>query len=353
MAKLLIGLGLLYLSAGVVLVAATKEPPAPPKNVVLIGWDAADRRNIKEYWDTDMLPNLKQLASEGTIVAMDITRFTDTKAGWVQILTGYAPEKTGTYSNERYKSIPRGWSIFERLEKHFGPENIVTVAVIGKKHHVDADAPKYKKLGKKALAKLRARQAKQNAKKLIFEDQPMLPNVVEQDGGHFIETPGKPYYRTKEGMDVFINGLRFDQVVGKKTLELLEKYKDQRFFFFVHFAEIDHKGHRFGEDSKKQRGAYRSADKWTGKIMDKIKELGLYDDTLIYVTSDHGFMKVGRRHWDAPHVFMATNDAGVMRRGDRVDVTPTILDRYGLDLDSFDPPFDGHSLLRPYTPPIW
>ena len=50
---------------------------------------------------------------------------------------------------------------------------------------------------------------------------------------------------------------------------------------------------------------------------------------------------------------MATNDAGVMRRGDRVDVTPTILDRYGFDLDSFDPPFDGHSLLRPYTPPIW
>jgi phosphoglycerol transferase MdoB-like AlkP superfamily enzyme len=181
----------------------------------------------------------------------------------------------------------------------------------------------------------------------------MLPDVVEKDGAYHIKTPGKPYYHTKDAMDVFVNGLRFDSIVGKKTLELLEEYKDRRFFFFVHFAEIDHKGHRFGEDSKKQRGAYRSADKWTGKIMDKLKELGLYDDTLIYVTSDHGFMKVGRRHWDAPYVFLATNDPGVIRRGDRVDVTPTILDRYGLDLSTFHPPFDGHSLLRPYDPPKW
>jgi arylsulfatase A-like enzyme len=144
-----------------------------------------------------------------------------------------------------------------------------------------------------------------------------------------------------------------DHRVGKKTLELLERFKDQRFFFFVHFAEIDHKGHRFGEDSREHRQAYRSADKWTGRIMRKLEELGLYDDTLVYVTSDHGFMQRGRRHWDAPHVFLATNDSGVLRRGDRVDVTPTILDRYGFDLDSLDPPLDGRSLLRPYTPPAW
>jgi phosphoglycerol transferase MdoB-like AlkP superfamily enzyme len=271
-----------------------------------------------------MLPNLKQLASEGTIVAMDMVRFTDTKAGWAQILTGYVPEVMGVYSNERYKPIPKGYTIFERLENRFGPDNIATVAVIGKKKHVDADPPVFKKLGRRALQKLKAKEARLFQKELIVEDPPLLPDVVTKDGQSYIKTPGKPYYITKDSMDAF-----------------------------VHFAEIDHKGHRYGEDSKEQRGAYRSADKWTGKIMDKLKELGLYEDTLIYVTSDHGFMKVGRRHWDAPYVFLATNDAGVMRRGDRVDVTPTILDRYGFDLAAIEPPLDGHSLLKPHEPPIW
>jgi hypothetical protein len=353
MTKLALGLGFLYLSAGMVLLAASKEQQTPPKNVVLIGWDAADRRNIKDYWGTGLMPNLEQLACEGTIVALDMVRFTDTKAGWVQILTGYAPEKTGVYSNQRYKPVPLGYTIFERLEKHFGPDDIATVAVIGKRHHLDADGPKFKKLGQKALIKLQKKAAKLAGKELTYEDPPLMPDVVEKGGKRYIKTPGKPYHLTQHELDVFVNGLRFDHIVGKKALELLEQYKDQRFFFFVHFAEIDHKGHRYGEDSKKHRGAYKSADKWTGKIMDKLKELGLYDDTLIYVTSDHGFMKVGRRHWDAPFVFLATNDAGVMRRGDRVDIAPTILDRYGFDLDAIEPPLDGHSLLRPYTPPIW
>lgn len=353
MTKVVLGLGFLYLGAGLVLVAATREPQTPPKNVVLIGWDAADRRNIKEYWDTDMLPNLKQLASEGTIVATDMVRFTDTKAGWAQILTGYLPEVTGVYSNERYKPIPKGYTIFERLEDHFGPDNIATVAVIGKKKHVDADPPVFKKLGRKALQKIKAKEARLFQKEVIVEDPPIFPDVVTRDGQSYIKTPGKPYYITKDSMDVFINNLRFDNVVGKKAIEMLERYKDQRFFFFVHFAEIDHKGHRFGENSKQHRGAYRSADKWTGKIIEKLKQLGLYEDTLVYVTSDHGFMKVGRRHWDAPYVFLATNDTGVMRRGDRVDITPTILDRYGFDLQAIEPPLEGHSLLKPYEPPIW
>jgi hypothetical protein len=121
----------------------------------------------------------------------------------------------------------------------------------------------------------------------------------------------------------------------------------------VHFAEIDHLGHRYGEDSKQHRWAYRSADKWLGKIVAKLAQLGLADDTLVYVTSDHGFMQDGHRHWDAPHVFLCTNDAGVLRRGERGDVTPTILDRYGFDLAAIEPPLDGRSLLRPYTPPRW
>lgn len=112
-----------------------------PTNVILIGWDGTQRNHVKESLSRSELPNLKKLASEGSLVAIDILRVTDTKAGWSQILTGYNPEVAGVFGNGQYQPIPKGYSIFERLEKHFGPDSIVTLAVIGKKGHVDADGP--------------------------------------------------------------------------------------------------------------------------------------------------------------------------------------------------------------------
>ncbi len=154
-------------------------------------------------------------------------------------------------------------------------------------------------------------------------------------------------------MDVFINGLGTDSNVGTKAIELLDKYKGKPFFFFVHFAEVDHQGHKFGENSKEYDEALKSGDHWTGKIVEKLKELGLYDKTLIYVTADHGFDEGEKGHRDAPYVFLGTNDPKVIHRGIRVDITPTILDRFGVNLNSIEPKLDGHPLTKPYQQPIW
>ncbi len=283
---------------------AAQKKPVPTLNVILIGWDGAQRNHIKECLARKELPNLEKLSREGSIVAIDILRVTKSKPGWAQILTGYEPEVTGVFSSDRYQAIPKGLTVFERLEKHFGPENIVTVAVIGKKKNIDAGS-------------------------------------------------GKPYYYTKDNMDLFENGLILDEKVGTRAMELLKKYKDKRFFFFVHFAEVDKKGHQYGENSKEYNDALISADTWTGKIMQKLKELKLYDKTLIYITADHGFDEGMKNHNDAPYVFLATNDRKIMRRGERADIAPTILERFGLDISEIDPPLDGHSLTKPYKPPIW
>ncbi len=84
-----------------------------------------------------------------------------------------------------------------------------------------------------------------------------------------------------------------------------------------------------------------------------LKELNLYDQTLIYVTADHGFDEDTKNHADAPYVFLGTNDSTIMRRGERADITPTILERFGVDLSKIEPPLDGHPLTRPYQPPNW
>ncbi|OGP50415.1 MAG: hypothetical protein A2Y79_05825 [Deltaproteobacteria bacterium RBG_13_43_22] len=112
------------------------------KNIVVIGWDGAERNRTKELLKKGELPNLSALIKEGKLLDIDVvTGATDTKAGWTQLLTGYVPEKTGVYNNGRYEPILEGYTVFERLEKFFGPDHIDTIAVIGKKGHVDNNAP--------------------------------------------------------------------------------------------------------------------------------------------------------------------------------------------------------------------
>jgi len=270
-----------------------------PSIVLLIGWDGAQRNHVYECLGRGELPALKKLGSEGTIVDIDIIGGkTDTKAGWAEILTGYEPEITGVYNNSNYQPIPVGLTVFERLEEHFGPDNIVTLAVIGKADHVG--------------------------------------------GG-----PGLPYYYTKDNMDLFENNVGPDEVVGPRAIELLERYKNQRIFFFIHFRDVDSDGHNYGENSKQYNDALISNDFWTGKIIEKVKELGRYEETLIYVTADHGFNEAGTGHSNAPYVFLGTNDPAVIRKGERADITPTILQRFGLDVSSLSPPLNGRPLTRP------
>lgn len=300
-----------------------------PRNIILVGWDAAPRDHIKRLMSEGRLPHLKKLVSKGTIVAIDNIRQTDTKAGWAQILTGYEPEITGVFRCSRYVPIPEGYTVFERLEKYFGADRFITVAVIGKKQHMEYDPPQYLLWGKR--------------KEYVIKKRDRKCSFV----------PGKPYYYTKQNVDIFINGLGENKEVGEMTLKLLRKYQRSPFFFFVHFWEPDTSGHLFGEDSKEFDDAIISDDDWLGKIVEELKNLYLYDKTLIYVTSDHGFDKEDYGHRDAPYVFLATNDAGVIRRGELTDIAATILERFGIDISTIEPKLDGHPLTKKYAKPMW
>lgn len=348
-----------------------------PRNIILIGWDGAQRAHLMECLERGELPNLQRLAKEGALVNIDVvTGATDTKAGWTQILTGYNPEVTGVFSNGRYRDVPKGLSVFERLKEHFGPD-FVCVAVIGKREHCgEIREPFKRQLTEEEAAKLQAEQkqarqaqAKQQGQQPAQAGQrraqrgagqaaqpgagrQVLGRVVEENGVKYLVFEGSPYYTMHKACDVWEYGLMEDEKVGSRALELLEKYRDKPFFFFVHFASVDHQGHRFGENSKEYNDALISNDTWLGRIVEKLKELGVYDKTLIYVTADHGFNEGGTGHSYAPYVFLATNDPLVKRDGMRQDIAPTILARFGLDLTKLQPPLDGEPLTRPATKPV-
>jgi arylsulfatase A-like enzyme len=369
MKKLMMRTLTICLAAGMLSAAAAVVSAVPalaadgPRNVILIGWDGAQRAHVHECLGRGELPTLKKLGEEGGLVDIDVVNgATDTKAGWSQILTGYNPEVTGVYSNGKYRDIPKGLSVFERLEEHFGADKFVTVAVIGKSAHcgeirppskvrldgnapAEGDQPAAKKAAKKAAAG--NKQAKQPG-----AGKQATGAIVEENGVKYRVFGGSPYYTMHKSCDVWEYGLVQDEKVGSRALELLDKYKDKPFFFFVHFAEVDHSGHKAGENSKEYNDALISGDTWTGKIIEKLKQLGLYDKTTVYVTADHGFNEGANGHPYAPYVFLGTNDARVKRAGMRQDITPTVLERFGLDLGKFEPKLDGESLAVPAVKPV-
>ncbi|MDD5073173.1 MAG: alkaline phosphatase family protein [Candidatus Omnitrophica bacterium] len=270
-----------------------------PKDIVLIGWDGAQLNHVKECLGRGELPNLKKLSSEGSFVEIEVRGHqTETEPGFAQILTGYDDETSGVRSNDKYQAIPKGYTIFERLEDRFGHDKFVTVALVSKGHRLNYG------------------------------------------------TPEKPYYNAAKAADIFINGLNEDRKVASEAERLLEEYKGRPFFFFLQFAAADKNGHEFGENSKEYNDALISCDKLTGDIVKKLKELKLYDTTVIYVTSDHGFDEGQKGHGYAPYVFMAANDPRGIRQGFQSDVTPTILDRFGVDVGKISPPLDGKPLTN-------
>ncbi|MEK7270243.1 MAG: alkaline phosphatase family protein, partial [Planctomycetota bacterium] len=129
--------------------AGPAAPPGTPKagpepqTVLLISWDGLDRSVAKELLAKERLPNLAALIREGSLQDIDVRgHVTVTKPGHAEMLTGLGVETTGVYSNQRYRPIPAGLTIFERLQDSLGgPGKIRTFMVTGKVAHVGGRGP--------------------------------------------------------------------------------------------------------------------------------------------------------------------------------------------------------------------
>ncbi|GAB4543094.1 MAG: alkaline phosphatase [Anaerolineales bacterium] len=81
-----------------------------------------------------------------------------------------------------------------------------------------------------------------------------------------------------------------DKIADIGSIESVSIQQANRGFnlMLVHFPDGDFAGHEYGWMSGMQLRAYRNNDKTFGKILETLKQNGLYDSTIIIVTSDHG-----------------------------------------------------------------
>jgi arylsulfatase A-like enzyme len=170
--------------------------------------------------------------------------------------------------------------------------------------------------------------------------------------------------------------------IAKKAISYVEKHKNDRFFLFLHWFDPhhsfimhedydyypDYEGRLYSgqvveeqreiapnmsvDDIRYIRALYDSeinfTDEHIGILLDKLKELGLYDNTVVVLTADHGeeFLERGdywighskRLYQEMIHVPLIIKLAGdhkpqiVEEYTGLIDLMPTIVDRAGLSI---------------------
>lgn len=288
-------------------------------NVLIVGWDGVQWDRFKSCFDKkiaecpDGLPAVSEVSGTGKRVFFNVVSngSTGTVAGWPQIFTGYNAGYTGILETRIYKALPKGATIFEKIQKKLGKDKIATIFVGSGGKVSSACAGESR------------------------------PTIRKSDPAIEIEGGG-PYCYTKQSFDEFFDGSKVNKDTGEKMLEFLDKYKDKRFIMFGHFLSPDDEGHDFGGDSEDYIKGLKDSDSWLGKIIDRLKTDGIYQKTYIYLVSDHGWdfepfntkpEAIGATdHVNAPFTFFATNDTSVIRAGDRKDIAPTILKKFDVSL---------------------
>lgn len=327
-------LGRLFLAAVVLLGTTAFKSATPPRdrNAILISWDGALREHVQDALKRGQLPHLAHLIKEGRIVDVEVTgHATDTRPGHAQMLTGQDPEVTGVYTNSRYRPIPLGLSLFERLHQTFGKKGIATIMLTGKPMGLAPGGPRLSPDSGKVDTPSR------RSERIRLENE---QNVA-----------GQPFHLIKDTLAYWDGDTTRDALrVGNKTLTVLDRFVAGRFFLFIHFGDADVAGHTFGEDSQEYDQALVALDGWLGRIVDRLKAKHVYHRTAVYVTADHGFDVGTTHHGQATHIFMAGNDPGLVQYGEQRDIAPTVLHALGVDLSKLTPPLPGKTLRKELQP---
>jgi predicted AlkP superfamily pyrophosphatase or phosphodiesterase len=127
------------------------------------------------------------------------------------------------------------------------------------------------------------------------ETRPALtvPTIFHLAKSHGLTTAmiaAKPKFKTFEqagGLDTFVIPENAKAAgIGAAVAALLKK--QQPHLLFIHFADPDSTGHKYGVDSPEKMQALADCDQALKVIRDAISEAGIVDSSVVILTADHG-----------------------------------------------------------------
>lgn len=279
----------------------------PPKirNVLIITMDTTRSDHLSCYGKyKNVTPNIDALAAEGILFKNAYSPISLTLPSHSTIMTGVYPPRHGVHNNLHYQLGDRNLTLAEILKEN----GFVTAAIIG-----------------------------------TF----VLDSRFGLDQG---------FDTYDDDFDGELKDLNISQRRGEETVEhaisWMQKHKDNPFFLFLHFYD-PHMPYDPPEPFKSMIAhpyfaeiAY--TDHCIGQVLKQLKDLELYDSTLIVIVADHGEM-LGEHNEQTHGYFVYQGNIKVplifkvpgKNKGKiiddiagTVDITPTILSLLGIDIPS-------------------
>ena len=120
----------------------------------------------------------------------------------------------------------------------------------------------------------------------VFEEAGLPCAIVGQDPilGGYSATYCTGYYSHPQADEHFM------------TLAIDLLWENDFYFISIYDPMPDKRGHGYGHDSPEYREAIENADYHIGRLVENLKELGVYENTLIVITTDHGMTGTSHGH---------------------------------------------------------
>ncbi|MFC3195679.1 sulfatase-like hydrolase/transferase [Marinicella sediminis] len=309
-------MNLVFLAAFLIITGCDERSPEPTFNVLIVTFDTTRADHIGTYGKSDALtPNLDELASDGVVYERAVTHIPITLPSHSSMFTGKVPFTHGVRDNGLFSLGPEQLTLAEIL-KNTGYE---TGAAIG-------SFPLTSQFG------------------------------IDQGFDYYNEHITQKYEDVHGERTIPKHQLFFDErpagAVNEAIMPWIRYHHNKPFFAWLHYFDPHHPheppapyDQSFIHDLYSGEIAY--SDEAFGMLIDQLKQLGVYDNTLIVFTSDHG--EGNGEHNEATHsllIYNATQHVPLIIKypnqehaGTRikqwvglVDIFPTVLDVLGLEV---------------------
>ena len=277
--------------------------------IVLISIDTCRADHLGCYgYSRNTTPNIDKLAADSVLFNHTISPVPLTLPAHSSMLTGTTPLYHNVHDNENYRLSDSNTTLAEILKKNgFATAAIVGAFVLDKQFGLGQGFDTYDDNIKKA-------------------------NMFK------------------------FNNERLAEEVTQIANNWLEKNRNEKFFLFIHYFDphapfLPHKQFRF---TSLPRMAFKAdqydteiayTDHYIGKVIDRLKQLGLYDSTLIILAGDHG-ESLGQHGEDAHCFFIyhstihvplmfklpaSAKTATIDEVTGLIDIVPTVCSLLGID----------------------